>query len=289
MTLAEIHISSDALFVGGLVLATGVIALVLWRRGMFNLGDKPGQQRDVFGVPAVVWLVCACVVFLSMQLAAGTVATVRLPDWIAGGSDSALRKGLRDLTPRLAGVLMGLMMLWLIREKSKSPAASGLTATPTDLPIALWALGLGLPAYLLIAITSQWLAQMMTGTKIDPVAHTTLKEIIDSRVSIGALVTILTAVLVAPLVEEILFRGFVQSSILSAFGRPWTAILGTSVLFTLVHVGPTGPVSWPAVPGLFFLSVVLGFVLERQRSLGACVLLHVLFNAANIAAALWGR
>ncbi len=93
-------------------------------------------------------------------------------------------------------------------------------------------------------------------------------------------VLVFLAVVVAPLVEEMLFRGLFQSMIRSHLGRPWLAIVLTSVLFAGIHANPT---HWPA---LFTLGLGLGYTYEKSGSLLRPILMHAMFNAAIIGSAL---
>jgi len=86
----------------------------------------------------------------------------------------------------------------------------------------------------------------------------------------------LAVAVLAPLSEEILFRGFVQSTIRQLTGRPWVGILITSALFALVHG------QWNARPALFALAVILGYNYERTGRLLPSIVIHTLFNAANL-------
>ena len=91
--------------------------------------------------------------------------------------------------------------------------------------------------------------------------------------------------IIAPLLEEMVFRGLLQTLLIDTLGRRarWTAVLTASLIFALIHAAA---VSWHGWPGLFVLGVVLGWLYERTGSLLPCYLAHALFNAANIAAAL---
>ena len=88
---------------------------------------------------------------------------------------------------------------------------------------------------------------------------------------------IVSAVILAPLAEEVFFRGLVQSMLRRYCGNAWIAILITSALFALVH--------WQqlhAIPALFVLSVALGYNYERTGRLHAPILIHVFFNAMYV-------
>jgi membrane protease YdiL (CAAX protease family) len=84
------------------------------------------------------------------------------------------------------------------------------------------------------------------------------------------------AVLIVPVFEELLFRGFLQSSLRSLSGKPWIAIVLTSLFFAILHP-PTH------IPALFFLSCGLGYAYERSGSLFRPILMHVFFNGFSVA------
>ena len=79
----------------------------------------------------------------------------------------------------------------------------------------------------------------------------------------------------APLVEELLFRGFLQNA-LTRFVPIWAAILLSSFAFALVHLQPY------AIPGLMSLSIAFGYLYHRTGSLRTNILLHILNNAAAL-------
>jgi len=91
------------------------------------------------------------------------------------------------------------------------------------------------------------------------------------------LVTMFLALTVAaPVVEELLFRGFLQNA-LTKYVPIWGAILLSSFLFALVHLQPY------AIPGLMSLSIAFGYLYHRTGSLRSNIILHM----ANNAFALW--
>ncbi len=92
----------------------------------------------------------------------------------------------------------------------------------------------------------------------------------------------LAVVVLAPLAEELLFRVVLQGA-LEARLPPVAAVVLTALAFALIHFAPGRPDALP----LFPLALVLGYTYYRRRSYLAVVVLHGLFNAVNLAFALW--
>jgi hypothetical protein len=80
-----------------------------------------------------------------------------------------------------------------------------------------------------------------------------------------------------PVVEELLFRGLIQSMVRSYLDSPWLAILITSFIFALMHP----MLHWPAI---FMLSLGIGYSYERSGSLFRPIFIHIFFNATNVCA-----
>lgn len=96
------------------------------------------------------------------------------------------------------------------------------------------------------------------------------------------LLAILTIVVFAPIVEEILFRGFLQSFIRQHLGNK-QAIFITSVLFSFFHYSPEqGLANLTIIGSLFVFSLFLGLVYEKKGSLPTPIALHALFNMVNV-------
>ena len=79
----------------------------------------------------------------------------------------------------------------------------------------------------------------------------------------------------APVVEELVFRGFIQGGLQRRF-RPTTALLVGAMWFTVVHVNPI------EIPGLFAFAIVLGLCFMRTGRLGMSVWAHVAFNSTAL-------
>jgi membrane protease YdiL (CAAX protease family) len=93
---------------------------------------------------------------------------------------------------------------------------------------------------------------------------------------------ITAVVILAPLIEEFLFRGLLQSFIRKHLGAK-QAIVITALCFSCFHLSlAQGFGNIPIVSSLFPLALFLGFLYERQRSLLSSIGLHSLFNALSI-------
>lgn len=88
-------------------------------------------------------------------------------------------------------------------------------------------------------------------------------------------VMVITAVIMAPIFEEIIFRGIMQKGMMNNGVEPWKAILLSSILFGLIHGNP-----WQFV-GATLLGCVLGLVYYKTKSLLLPMLLHGFNNLCS--------
>lgn len=97
--------------------------------------------------------------------------------------------------------------------------------------------------------------------------------------SVGSMVIPLFIILIAaPMIEEFLFRGILQT-FFKKFFQVRLAIVLSALCFALFHFAPSqglGNVS--LVLSLFTFALFLGYVYERQASLLASITLHISFN-----------
>lgn len=90
----------------------------------------------------------------------------------------------------------------------------------------------------------------------------------------------LLLLVVAPLLEETVFRAGAQEWLRRATRRPVAAIALTAALFGLAHVAVRGELAAALV---FVPALAIGFVYERTGRLRDCVVLHAAMNALWLA------
>jgi membrane protease YdiL (CAAX protease family) len=100
--------------------------------------------------------------------------------------------------------------------------------------------------------------------------------------------TVIAAVVAAPLVEELVFRGIVLRGFLSRIG-PAPAVLAQGLLFGVAHVDPVrgvGNVGLAIV--LSTVGIVFGTVAYLLRRLGPTIVAHAIFNGVAMLVVLSG-
>lgn len=97
---------------------------------------------------------------------------------------------------------------------------------------------------------------------------------------LGVTIALITVGLVAPFIEELVFRGVVFGAVRRHLSVLFS-VLAVSLLFGLYHGS-----FWMAVP-TFILGCATGWLSVRHKTLWPAIALHVLYNATLLAAALY--
>jgi membrane protease YdiL (CAAX protease family) len=108
-----------------------------------------------------------------------------------------------------------------------------------------------------------------------PHGETDLERLLRLSTSVRVAVALL-AMLTAPLVEEVVYRGVLYGAIERARG-PRAAVVIIALLFALVHV-PQYWGSWAAIAAVLSLSIVLTLLRAATHQLLPCVATHFVFN-----------
>lgn len=96
---------------------------------------------------------------------------------------------------------------------------------------------------------------------------------------------IASLVLVAPIGEEMVCRGFILPALARKIGV-FPAIIGAALLFLLPHLLQVGGY-WVAAVGIFSLGILAGVARVRTGSVFAAMLVHAAYNAIPLAYMLW--
>ena len=86
-----------------------------------------------------------------------------------------------------------------------------------------------------------------------------------------------SAVLLAPPLEEALFRGLLLPALRRTL-KAWPAAVAVTAIFTALHVTQVGPY-WPALAGIFACGLALARLKERTGSLWPSIAFHTGFNS----------
>ncbi len=258
----------------GLIFFAGLVVLVLtatrrrdrgedWEDALRDLLQRPWLLGDVGRV--VVPLVAAHLVFLGI-----------LSILFHGKDPDDLNMGLMLVLQSLVFHWLGLgLIVWRLRahrvslltafgidpERMAHHAKIGFLAILGTMPILLGA-----------NVLYQLFLQMVNlPTDIQDVT----RIIADTRGLVPRLYLGMLAVVIAPVVEEVLFRGILLPALAKAW-HPAGAVAVVSALFALIH----GHI--PSFLPLFILSCALCLAAIRFRSLTIPIVMHSLFNALTV-------
>jgi len=158
------------------------------------------------------------------------------------------------------------------------------------------------PLVMAALVLTTYIGRLIWGPQFDLGRHEELELIrqysqLPLRISVFCV-----AVVMAPILEELLFRGMLQTmlrSLIESHRRQevaqaipggnwwgaigvWLSIAAGAALFAIAHAN-TG--HWPA---LFILGVCLGYTYEKSGSLLRPIFIHSIFNAIMVVSALYG-
>lgn len=238
--------------------------------------SDPVDLRDrsaagAFRVPfSIADAFVALVAYFVGQLVAGLLFGVGLA--ITGGDPENVALGFVGLGGQVLG--LALAAGYLVARRRLTWRLLG-PVRPGWLQVAL-GLGIGIVGTI-GAYTINAILVTAVGTE-EPVEQEILQEVLlGGRATILA---VLVAVVMAPLVEEVLFRGLLFQSLRRRVGM-WPAALLSTAVFAVVHVEII--LSQPvALAGLFALGTFLAWAFHRTGSLVVPIVGHAVFNGISV-------
>ena len=224
---------------------------------------------------------------LALSLSAGLAALVAylllgwpyLHDLIKAGLDMTQSGRLEDLV--MAGFVVGCAVyvagiagLWTMAWLRAGRAWPLLLAwTPFRADRVYW--------WLLIAAMAYGLGASLALGHFNPVSKTWFSM---PESPLALMVGFALVVILAPLSEELLFRGWIYTALRSRFGFA-AALWATAILFALAHWDPTHLYALAILP----LGLVLGYVRERTGSVRATTLFHMIYTSSALALSFLGK
>jgi len=264
-----------------------------WQRGFLrpeSLDDGPDRRMGLglVDIGAVIML-AICGAVMAMQL--GTLWHYVAPHWYGqenGQLVAATDRLSLALAVQVQVLTFGMPVLYLLLRCGLPRGGMTRLGLWRPMDTAAWRmvwlglLGL-LPVVLILLIGAGLLGELL-GDPPPTLNHEMLLTFTQTPDLVARLLVVLLAVVLAPLFEELLFRGMIQSALVEVLlGRRWVAIVLTSLFFAVIHL-PS--VTWHGLPGLFVLSMILGWTYERRGNLWIPIALHMGYNAVNLGLAL---
>ncbi len=270
------------------LLAISIILCVAWLiksikkggplRGALEIAERPGLPELVLAI--------ICLTMLSLALS-----------WLFDGL-----LGSKELETALAASLASLLSCGLVLGLVGWQNPSRLKSLGLELARCPGQLGWGLitalavwPIALMVLMpASFWLVESVVywgwGLSYTAQSHTLLRELGESAGPMSLWLTIAIAVVIAPLTEEIIFRGLLQGALSRLYRWRWGAIVVSALIFSVFHLsvrtnaaaGEASLAQVENIPPLFFLGLVLGYSYEKSRSLYRPIWIHLGFNALSM-------
>jgi uncharacterized protein len=140
----------------------------------------------------------------------------------------------------------------------------------------LWGIPLGVGSQLILMNLVNWPLAQLFPEQFSPERISERAEDIASMApGWWAVLLVLVVVVGAPVVEEIVYRGSLQTRLMQGFGIS-VGIFLTALLFALIHLAPV------EIPGLFVFALVLGIARHKTGTLGLPIVTHLAFNATGL-------
>lgn len=139
-----------------------------------------------------------------------------------------------------------------------------------------WGIPLGVGSQLILMNLVNWPLAQLFPEQFSPERISERAEDIASMApGWWAVLLVVVVVVGAPVVEEIVYRGSLQTRLVQGFGVSVGVVL-TALLFALIHLTPV------EIPGLFVFALVLGIARQKTGALGLPIVTHLAFNATGL-------
>lgn len=236
------------------------------------------HTKQFFRFDPVTTILLLAGVFIASQVAAALIAGLypALRDWTEAQSRAWVNYSVefRFAYVVITSVLSIAAILQLVRLAQVTKERIGLVRPKLrDVGWSFVAYGLYFLCFLIAVIGIRF---FMQGVSFEQRQQTGFESAFTGG---EVLMTFLSLVVIVPVAEEIMFRGFLFSSLRAQFRLRYAVII-TSLLFGLAHLQfrEDAPVLWLAAVDTFILSCFLCYLRERFDSVWPAVFLHAIKN-----------
>jgi membrane protease YdiL (CAAX protease family) len=243
--------------------------------------------RGMHGGPPATWSIWGAIgMFLVGNVVIGQVVVAGVI-FLAIGIDQVSTNGAAGF-PELAATLgadvatVTTIVIWLSTRHPTWVQVLGFPAKGRRVKEVAIAIGMGPVVYTGAALVAAVVLSVLLGA-ISGRDATTPEQIDAQSLSAGAKVfTVLVAVVVAPIAEELVFRGIIFRSLRDHRGF-WIGAVVSSLLFGLVHFVPA---PWQDTVLLqctmVFTGLALAAIYEWRGNVLSCIVTHMSFNTIGI-------
>ena len=267
--------ATDFIWLAGLILlARWLLDTSLGRKALADSTPRRNSMPPYLPlVPLMLWFGgIAVIVALVQKLTPG------LQGW---------QKIFRDHVVMVVGAVVTIMVMLFLARVHFARGLKGfglnIKTIVKDFLVAILNLLATWPLILAAVALTIFFVKLFSGAEYQMQQHEQLELVTEYPQLLLRIMIVFVAIVIAPLIEEMMFRGFVQTTIRSFINvrnSAWPAIVASSVFFAIMHEDPG---HWPA---LFILGVCLGYSYEKSGSLFRPIFIHLFFNASSVAIAL---
>jgi membrane protease YdiL (CAAX protease family) len=168
-------------------------------------------------------------------------------------------------------IVIGIPWIGLKSRTTRADLGIAKPPQPSDLLLApIGAIVYFILSFILVSVATMF----VTGFNAGQAQDTGFNALTENYQFVLAFVTL---VLIAPVAEEILFRGYLLGKLIKTV-PVWLAVLITSFLFGFIHLGFTDHPAWNLALDTFALSIVLCMLRLKTKSVWASMLVHMMKN-----------
>ena len=242
---------------------------------MLESSSKKLKNRKwwlILALPAWVYSVFLAVEVV-VSLAVGALAKIGVP---LGSVNPVVVNTVLSVVVYILSLIIVISVPFLVKKRRTTLSDLGVNDWPTFLEIFISPFAF--VAYFLLTMVTMSIA---SGVFLVDMQQ---KQVIPFSQSMLAthwqfIMAFVVLVVLAPIVEELLYRGYLYGKLRNSFSI-WLSIIVTSIAFGAAHlwVGPDSPLQWAVTVDTFTLSLVMCATREYTGAIWVPIMMHMAKN-----------